>query len=127
MSHPTYQQTAADFDLWREYVDTDGVMSREKFDAMPLAMRVALMTETFGPDPYATTMETSTPVPTVEEVLRSAPNCPMDMKAWPPTKDGDSVPIDWLEAALKVAFDPADPDWPTKVIVLPLDEDDLDD
>jgi hypothetical protein len=71
------------------------------------------------------TMENLTPVPTIEEVLRSAPNCPMDMKTWPPVEGGDSIPIDWLEAALEVAFDPVDPDWPSKVVIVDLD--DLDD
>ena len=43
------------------------------------------------------------PVPTIEEVLRS-------------------VPIDWLVAALEAAFDPADPDWPSKVVIVDPDD-----
>ena len=51
MTHPTYTQIANNWTLWREYVDTNAVMTVEEFEVMSLADRLALHTETFGPEP----------------------------------------------------------------------------
>ena len=51
MTAPTYAQRASSFDLWQEYVDPQATITREQFDAMSHADRVALIVETFGPEP----------------------------------------------------------------------------
>lgn len=50
MTRPSYEQIAASFNLWREYADTSGAMSITDFEAMPPAVRVAVLVETFGPE-----------------------------------------------------------------------------
>ena len=44
----TYEQIAQNYDLWLEFVDTDGNMSRETFDATPVNELVAIMIDMFG-------------------------------------------------------------------------------
>jgi hypothetical protein len=51
MTAPTYAQQASSFDLWQEYVDPQATITREQFDAMSHVDRVALIVETFGPEP----------------------------------------------------------------------------
>lgn len=46
----TYAQIANSYDLWLGLVDTDGNMSRETFDATPVAALVVMMTDMFGAD-----------------------------------------------------------------------------
>lgn len=50
MTHPTYEQQARDWYLWREYVDLDAVMTIEEFEAMTVDERIGLIIETFGPE-----------------------------------------------------------------------------
>jgi hypothetical protein len=50
MTAPTYAQQASSFDLWQEYVDPEATITREQFDAMSHADRVALIVDTFGPE-----------------------------------------------------------------------------
>lgn len=47
----TYQQTASDWSLWREFVDTDATMTREEFDALSVEAKIALQIEAFGVEP----------------------------------------------------------------------------
>jgi hypothetical protein len=47
---PTNEQIARGWDLWREYIDTEGVMSAEEFHGMDIAARVALIKQVFGPE-----------------------------------------------------------------------------
>ena len=47
--HYTREQIAADWNLWREYVDPDGTMTREEFDAMTLEQAMKIQEECFGP------------------------------------------------------------------------------
>jgi hypothetical protein len=51
MTAPTYAQQASNFDLWQEYVDPLETITREQFDVMSHADRVALIVDTFGPEP----------------------------------------------------------------------------
>lgn len=55
----TYAEIAASWALWNEYVNTDATMTREEFDALNVAQKVALQVEAFGPgtasQPFATT------------------------------------------------------------------------
>lgn len=51
MTRATYEQIASSFNLWREYADTSAAMSITDFEAMPPAARVAVLVETFGPEP----------------------------------------------------------------------------
>jgi hypothetical protein len=41
-------EMASDYELWVEYVDPDGVVSQEEFDAMSVAERIAMIEEVFG-------------------------------------------------------------------------------
>ena len=112
MTRPTYTQIAEDFDLWREYVDRQGAMSRNEFDAMSVGDRIGLQVETFG---YKIT------VPTVDEVISSC-----DLRDWSGDEqilawgvDGGeiAVPASELRIALEAAYDPAMPDWPGMAVV----------
>lgn len=47
----TYEQIANDYNLWLEFIDIDGNMSRETFDATPVSELVAIMIDMFGEDP----------------------------------------------------------------------------
>lgn len=41
---------AADWELWQEHVDPHATMTRGEFDAMTVDDRLALLTDTFGPE-----------------------------------------------------------------------------
>jgi hypothetical protein len=47
----SYNEIAQDFTLWQEYVDTDGVTSKDEFDAMTIVQKVQIQIDTFGPEP----------------------------------------------------------------------------
>lgn len=51
MSHK-YVDLATDFDLWQEYVDPAGTISRETFEAMTVLERQTLIVVAFGPEPW---------------------------------------------------------------------------
>lgn len=51
---PTLPEIAESFELWGEWFDTAGIDTRESFDAMPAADRLALLRMAYG---YATTTE----------------------------------------------------------------------
>ena len=106
MTRPTYEQIASSFNLWREYADTSGAMSITDFEAMPQAARVAVLVETFGPEPE--------PVPTVTDLLESTDigNC---LHRW--RTDGGAITVDraTLRQALEEAYDPEMPNWPAMV------------
>lgn len=51
MATRTYEQTAQDWNLWIQYVDPNGEMSREEFDAASIEEKIALQVTAFGPDP----------------------------------------------------------------------------
>ncbi len=44
----TYAEIANSWSLWIEYVDPDGNMTREEFDAMTTEQKVSLQAESFG-------------------------------------------------------------------------------
>lgn len=44
----TYAEIAADFALWNEFVNTDGAMTEDEFNAMTIEQKVALQVEAFG-------------------------------------------------------------------------------
>ena len=46
----TYAEIANNWNLWIEYVDQDGTMTREEFDAMTADQKIALQVEAFGPE-----------------------------------------------------------------------------
>lgn len=48
MKQATYTEIATDWALWTEYVDADGTMTREEFDALTIEQKVALQVEAFG-------------------------------------------------------------------------------
>ena len=54
-SHPTRAEIAESFTLWGVFVDTLGVDTRERFDAMTEADRLAVMDACFGPEDDDTT------------------------------------------------------------------------
>lgn len=45
---PTREQIAQSWDLWIDYVDPLGVMSREEFDGTDIRGRMALMAAIYG-------------------------------------------------------------------------------
>jgi hypothetical protein len=49
----TYAQIAKSFALWGEYVDTAGLDSRETFDTMTEAEKIAVQVACFGPEKAA--------------------------------------------------------------------------
>lgn len=102
---PTYAEIAADFDLWREYVDTDGVMSREDFDAISAADRISTQIETFGAEVI---------VPTVDEMLERT-RVGSGLHEWP--VEGGTIRVTRAELlpALEAAYDSIMPDWPATV------------
>lgn len=46
---PTLAEIAADYTLWGEYSDVDGLDSREQFEALGQSARVQLLRDAFGP------------------------------------------------------------------------------
>ena len=44
----TYDEIAHNWNLWIEYVDPDGDMTRDEFDAMTTEQKIALQVEAFG-------------------------------------------------------------------------------
>lgn len=97
---------AANFDLWREYIDTQGVMSREEFDAMSHLERLELIAETFGPEPERAL--------TVDQMLDSTA-IGNGLHQW----HADAAVTTWtteqLRPALEEAYDPDMPNWPALV------------
>jgi len=65
-SHPTRAEICASFSLWGTFVDTSGLDTREQFDAMTEAAKLAFMAVCFGPD----TMTTTTTRPTDAELVK---------------------------------------------------------
>lgn len=53
MKKYTYAQIANDFCLWGEYVDTSGIDTREKFEAMTESEKIAIQVKCFGPESAA--------------------------------------------------------------------------
>lgn len=49
MTSLTYEQIAADFRLWNDYMDTGAVMTRDEFDALSVAEKLQLQVDAFGP------------------------------------------------------------------------------
>jgi hypothetical protein len=106
MPRPSYSEIASSFDLWQEYADPDATTSKEEFDAMGHDGRMALLVETFGPEPD--------PVPTVDDVLaQTAIGC--GMHRWAVIGGSITLTTDQLRPLLEEAYDPADPDWEAMV------------
>jgi len=102
---PSYSEIASSFDLWQKYID-DTITSKEKFDAISHADRVALIVETFGPYPD--------PVPTVDEVLAKT-HVWNGMHRWAVIGGSITLTTDQLRPLLEEAYDPADPNWEAMV------------
>jgi len=47
----SYAEIAEDFALWQERIDPLCTVSREQWDALSASERIALIVETFGPEP----------------------------------------------------------------------------
>ena len=43
-------EIANNWTLWQEYVDPSATMTREEFDAMPLAEKLQIQADCFGPE-----------------------------------------------------------------------------
>ena len=54
MKHHTYKQLANDYRLWMEYIDPQGLDTREAFDGMTEAERIAVIVRCCGPEPRLT-------------------------------------------------------------------------
>jgi hypothetical protein len=71
MPRPTYDEIASSYPLWQEHIDPNATTGRASFDAMSHDDRMALITETFGPEPER--------APTVDEVLAETS---AEVRAW---------------------------------------------
>jgi len=113
MLRPTYDENASSFELWGEYVDPDATTSEAEFNAMSHADRVALMVETYGPEPRR--------APTVDEVLAET-SIGCGLHRW--AVEGGSIQLTatLLRPYLEEAYDAADPDWEATVDLSDLDE-----
>lgn len=58
---PTRAEIAASFTLWGTFVDPSGLDTRERFDAMTEAARLAFMADCFGPETPAATCRVAAP------------------------------------------------------------------
>jgi hypothetical protein len=108
----SYSQIAESFELWQEYVDPQATTTREEFEAMNHADRVALQVETFGPEVIP---------PTVDTVLASCQRGHIvDGKqtlGWKVEGGQAFIPASELRLALEEAYDPCMADWPALVMI----------
>lgn len=106
MTRPTYAEIASSFELWQEFVDANGVTTRQEFDAMTTTDRIAAQIEAFGPEP--------SPVPTVEQIMAGT-HVANGFHDWP--VDGGMIRVgqEELRIALEAAYDRTCPDWPVTV------------
>ena len=49
---PTDADIATDWNLWAEYVDPGGTMTKGEFSAMPIQEKLYLMEDCFGPETW---------------------------------------------------------------------------
>lgn len=49
-NQPTYENTATNWELWCEYVDTGATMTQEQFNAMTTEEKVKTQIEIWGPE-----------------------------------------------------------------------------
>lgn len=54
MKSPSYAEIADDFRLWGQYVDPNGVDSKEQFDSTTPSQRLQLIIRCFGPEDRTT-------------------------------------------------------------------------
>jgi hypothetical protein len=106
MTRPTYEQTAASFDLWQKCADPAGATTREEFDAMSTADRIDLLIQAFGPEPERAL--------TVDELLDSTA-VGGGFHDWATDGAVIRVTAEQLRPALEAAYDPTMPDWPVFV------------
>lgn len=106
MTRPTHAEIASSFELWQEFVDTSGATTRQEFDAMTTADRIAAQIEAFGPEPE--------PAPTVEQILART-HVGNSLHDWPVDGGAIRVSREELRIALEAAYDSTCPDWPTSV------------
>ncbi len=50
MTKVTNNDIATDFELWGEYMDTDGILTEDEFEAMPRKEKLQEITDCFGDD-----------------------------------------------------------------------------
>lgn len=48
MNKHTYNEIAAEFALWSDYMDPDATMTREEFDGLSIDTKIAMLAEAFG-------------------------------------------------------------------------------
>jgi hypothetical protein len=102
MFYVQYDKIASSFDLWCDYIDPNATSSRADFDAMSHADRVALIIETFGPDPER--------VPTVDEILADTAIA-NGWHRWAVEGGSITVTTTLMRQLLEAAYDAADSDW----------------
>ena len=106
MLRPTYDECASSLELWQEYIDPMCTTSKEEFNAMSHADRVAQIIETFGPEPER--------APTVEQVLADTA-IGGGMHRWPVAGAVCHLTATLLRPCLEEAYDPTMPSWPSMV------------
>ena len=97
----TYAEIASSFELWQEFVDRQGAMSREEFDAMSHGLRVFAQVEAFGPEDL---------VPTVSDLLAQTA-IGNGLHRWAVEGGSIEVPADVLRPILEEAYDSSNPNW----------------
>lgn len=101
----TYAEIASSFDLWQEFVDRQGAMSLEEFDAMSHADRVAIQIGVFGPEDV---------VPTVADLLEQTA-IGNGLHRWAVEGGSIEVPDNVLRYVLEDAYDSTNPNWVASV------------
>jgi hypothetical protein len=102
MPRVSYSQIASSYFLWLLAVNPHVTTSKEEFDAMSHAARVAQIVETFGPEPDR--------IPTVDKVLDDSA-IGGGFHRWAVIGGSIMLSTDQLRPLLEEAYDPNMPDW----------------
>ncbi len=69
MTTISYTECAENFSLWAEYVDPHAAMTREEFDALSIAEKVAMQVEAFGPEATVSIGSWTGPISAARELM----------------------------------------------------------
>lgn len=66
---PSHKECAENFSLWAEYVDPHAAMTREEFDALSIAEKIAMQVEAFGPEATVSIGSWTGPISAARELM----------------------------------------------------------
>ena len=69
---PSHKECAENFSLWAEYVDPHAAMTREEFDALSIAEKIAMQAfifEAFGPEATVSIGSWTGPISAARELM----------------------------------------------------------